>query len=130
DVHFHDYRIYRGTVVDSTTGSSLLDFCAGTTVSKGVTIAFSAAPGAAVIETVIYERRTEKYEGAAPPHRDDTFWCSDVPQASPDLTGIYSSCIRLADFDPVASILDVKPAGQIYRDGSSTGYALTLRINH
>jgi hypothetical protein len=125
---WNDHLVFYGTVRESGTETTLTNFCAETSVEHSDAIAFSAPAGTRVEEEVLIEGRTEKYWGVQP-ERPDTFWCTNEPL--PYLHPVRPwTCLREADEDPPATILAVEPRGEMGISGWSSGYALTLEIQH
>jgi hypothetical protein len=126
----HEYSLVRGSVRMVNTNETLLTFCQGGFVAdRSGLVQFSAPAGSVVQEEVLFEGRTEKYHGGVPPVRDDAFWCGPTPNVY--LRPVeYWTCLRNADADPPATILNVEQRGELGLKESSSGYALTLEVRH
>jgi hypothetical protein len=116
-------------VRDSATGITLTEFCADASIEHADSVVFSAPAGTTVIEEAFVEGRTEKYFGDLPPERDAAYWCSDAAVVYLHPVNPWI-CLRGPDEDPPATILSLEPRGEIAVNGASSGYALTLEVQH
>jgi hypothetical protein len=125
----HEQFLHYGSVRDVGTGATLVTFCGGGHATQSDVIVFSAPTGSVVEEEVFFEGRTEKYQGAMPPERDQAFWCSASPEVYLRPVN-YWTCLRASDPDPPATISSIERRGVLGVKETSSGYALKLEVRH
>jgi len=116
-------------VVDEASGTEITSGCGGAR-DKWKKIRFAAAPGARVVETVLYERiekRPDKVGSFPSVEADDAFWCSTQDDVRRDRPPFIENldCARPSPLGSPGTIV----ARQVIPTGPGMGgYRLTLEI--
>jgi hypothetical protein len=127
-VSTHLSKIYDGFVANVDTNVQIVAFCATTDVAPA--IAIRTARGTHVVEQFTYDERKLSYAGPPNPPPDTAFWCGGGGESTHAMSGSYNKCLRVEGADPPATLDRAEDRGEVRSDGTSTGYALYLTVQH
>lgn len=129
-IHVESGQFLTGSAKTST-GDSLLQFCLDFSHDQGAAIHFHAAPQTQVTVEEVRDERELRWSGPGT-SRDYpvSFWCDGGGSSTHVIPGTFVACTRVADADPPATLDKIEPRGETRSDGTATGYALFLTVQH
>jgi hypothetical protein len=129
-IHVESGQFLKGSAKTST-GDTLLQFCLDFGQAESEVIHFRAAPQTQVTVEEVRDERELRWSGAGV-SRDYpvSFWCDGGGSSTHVIFGTFVGCTRVADTDPPATLDKIEPRGETRSDGTATGYALFLTVQH